>query len=170
MNSQLTKLFLSSTFIFALAACNHNDSDKKVQPKMNMAPVAKTLSVITQTDTAVMEQLMATDADGDNLTFILVTEPSRGVVELAANGSFTYIPNSEVTGSDIFEYSVTDGVNPAVTAMVNINIEVLEVMFSSYSRAAFEQMATDKPLAVNGREFIQDVSLSTAYDDLLIQQ
>ena len=170
MNSQLTKLVLGSTLIFVLAACNDNDNDKKEQPKMNMAPVVKALSVITQTDTAVMEQLMATDADGDNLTFNLVTEPSQGVLELAANGSFTYTPNSEVTGMDSFEFSVSDGVNPAVTAVVNIDIEVLEVMFSSYSRAAFEQMPTDKPLAVNGREFIQDVSLSTAYDDLLIQE
>ncbi|MGJ8693359.1 MAG: Ig-like domain-containing protein [Thalassotalea sp.] len=167
MNSQLIKIAISSAVIFALAACNHNDSAKKEQPKMNIAPVAQTLSVTTQTDTSVMDQLMATDADGDNLTFMLVTEPSQGVLELAANGSFTYTPNSEVTGVDSFQYLVSDGVNGAVTAMVNIDIEVLEVMFSSFSRAAFNQMAADKPLAVNGREFIQDVSSTSAYDDLL---
>lgn len=169
MNSQLTRIILSSTLLLALSACDGKDNDKKETPIVNVAPVAQALSVTTQTDTQIMEQLMASDADGDSLTFTLVTAPTQGVLELATNGSFSYTPNSEITGMDSFEYSVSDGVNTAVTALVDIEIEVLEVMFSSFSRAAFNQMENDKPLSVNGRTFIQDVTLTTEYDDLLLQ-
>ena len=54
-----------------------------------------------------------------------------------------------------------------MTATVNITIEALQVSFNDYSRAAFEQSATDEPLPVNGREFEQDVTDPMAYDDLL---
>ncbi|WAJ70437.1 Ig-like domain-containing protein [Catenovulum adriaticum] len=172
MNSQLSKIPLACAFALALGGCDlldddDNDNDK---PEENMAPVVETLSVMTQTDTQVMEQITATDADGDTLTYTVTTDPMKGMLELNDDGSFTYTPNSEFTGSDSFEFEVSDGVNAAVNGMVNIDIEALEVTFSSYSRSAFNQMETDEPLSTNGRNFIQDVTTQTAYDDLLIDQ
>lgn len=170
MNSQLSKITLACAMALALGGCNLLDDDDDDKPAKNMAPVVQSLSVMTQTDTQVMDQIMATDADGDSLTYTVTTEPMKGMLEFDADGSFTYTPNREVTGADSFEYKVSDGVNAAVTGTVNIDIEVLEVTFSSYSRSAFNQMETDEPLSTNGRSFIQDVTTETAYDDLLMDQ
>lgn len=92
-----------------------------------------------------------------------------GMVTVDNTGEFTYQPYDEVTGSDSFTYTVTDGVNAEVVGTVNITIEALELTFSSTSRAAFNQQTSDKPLAINGRAFIQDVADPAAYDDLLAQ-
>ena len=50
-----------------------------------------------------------TDAEGDDLTAVLNSDPSSGSVSLNANGSFDYTPNSGFTGSDSFAYLAEDG-------------------------------------------------------------
>ncbi|MEC7480574.1 MAG: Ig-like domain-containing protein, partial [Pseudomonadota bacterium] len=92
-----------------------------------------------------------------------------GNAEINADGSFTYTPNAQVTGSDSFTFIVSDGVNPEVTATVSVTIEAQQVSFSSYTRDAFNQAPTDEPLPINGREFTQDAD-DTTFDDLLIGQ
>ena len=50
-----------------------------------------------------------TDADGDPLTVSIATNPTRGSVTLAADGSFTYLHNGAEAPSDTFSYTVSDG-------------------------------------------------------------
>ncbi|QTV80397.1 LamG-like jellyroll fold domain-containing protein [Microbacterium sp. NIBRBAC000506063] len=50
-----------------------------------------------------------TDADGDTLTAVLVTEPANGELELNADGSFTYTPDAGFSGADTFTYRASDG-------------------------------------------------------------
>ena len=50
-----------------------------------------------------------TDAEGNGLTAQLVTAPAKGVLSLAANGSFVYVPNAGTTGTDSFTYRAFDG-------------------------------------------------------------
>ncbi len=63
------------------------------------------------------------DADGNPLTLTLETETTNGTLDLADDGSFTYVPNADFFGEDQFTYSVSDGVDPAgpVTVHVTIN-------------------------------------------------
>jgi hypothetical protein len=70
---------------------------------------------------------VANDVDIDataDLQATLVTGPSNGTltVALAANGSFTYTPNSGFTGVDSFTYTVSDGVATSNTATVTIAV------------------------------------------------
>lgn len=150
----------------ALIGCGGSDGKRK-PPKMNTTPVATTASFTTQADTELSDMLAGQDADRDSLTFAAVTQPTQGTLMLAADGSFTYLPNATVTGMDQFTFAVSDGKATSMTATVNITIEALQVSFNDYSRAAFEQSSTDAPLPLNGREFEQDVTEPTAYDDLL---
>jgi hypothetical protein len=83
----------------------------------------------------------------------LVSEPSLGMVNIDADGNFTYTPNKEVTGTDSFTFGVSDGVNSQVSAMVNITIEALQVDFAQFTSDAFNQAPNAEPLSVNGREF-----------------
>ncbi|MCR9296696.1 MAG: Ig-like domain-containing protein, partial [bacterium] len=62
------------------------------------------------------------DPDGDALEVVLDTPPSNGQLELNADGSFTYTPAANFSGSDSFSYRVSDGV--AVSEIVTAEIIV----------------------------------------------
>lgn len=63
-----------------------------------------------------------TDADGDVLSAVLVSNPTSGVLTLNADGSFGYTPNAEFGGSDSFVYTASDGTasSPEATATINV--------------------------------------------------
>jgi hypothetical protein len=150
--------------VTALAACNDNDEPEPV----NSAPTAASVDLTTQTNTSIMDNVSGNDVDGDTLVYALVTPPISGTLTLDASGSFSYQPALDETGNDSFEFSVSDGINSAVVAAVNITIENLEVSFGEYSRQTFNQQPTDEPLSLKGRTFIQDVENENAYDDLIM--
>ena len=62
------------------------------------------------------------DADGDPLTISISSDVTNGRLTLAADGSFTYIPNPGFAGADRFEYTVSDG--KATTDPVPVDILV----------------------------------------------
>ena len=63
-----------------------------------------------------------TDSDGDNLTVISNTNPSKGIVTLNSNGSFNYTPTLGFSGQDTFDYVVSDGNGGTDTATVTITV------------------------------------------------
>lgn len=167
---QKHRVWIISGLVLALSGCFDSDDDNDYQaPEENAAPVAVDEMLTTQADIAIDGTLTATDADGDALTFGLGENGMLGNAEVNTDGSFTYTPNAQVTGSDSFTFTVSDGVNPEVTATVSVTIEAQQVSFSSYTRDAFNQEPTDEPLPINGREFTQDAD-DTTFDDLLIGQ
>ncbi len=66
-----------------------------------------------------------TDANGDALTASVVSSPSKGILNLASNGSFTYTPSSNQTGSDSFVYRANDGSANSSNTTVNITISAV---------------------------------------------
>lgn len=142
-----------------VAGCNSSD-------EKNVAPIFANNFFVTETDVAISDKINAIDTNKDKLTFALTSQPGNGAVSLAANGDFTYTPAAEFTGNDSFEVTVSDG-EFTVKGVVGIEIKVANVSFLSYSRQAFNQSAADKPLAVNGRLFIQDSNSTADYADLV---
>jgi serine/threonine protein phosphatase PrpC/PKD repeat protein len=66
-----------------------------------------------------------TDANGDALTAILVSDVSNGTLTFNADGSFTYQANARFRGIDTFTYRANDGAqNSATTATVSIAVSV----------------------------------------------
>lgn len=63
-----------------------------------------------------------TDADGDVLTAVLVTQPTGGTVSLTGDGAFSYSPNAGFTGTDSFTYKASDGKAASNTATVTITV------------------------------------------------
>ena len=89
---------------------------------VNDAPVAKSSAVSVDEDSPFSGRLQATDVDGDQLTFALVSQPVNGGVLLNADGSFTYTPKADFNGSDSFSYKVSDGtLESSATATVTVN-------------------------------------------------
>lgn len=159
----ISKIVLGLAAAALLASCGGSDHKKKV----NTTPVATPTSFSTQAETQYMGTLMGTDADKDKLSFAAGTLPTNGVLVLTSDGKFSYTPNPEFTGSDKFTFNVSDGKSSSSTAEVNVTVDLLEVTFSSYSRKAFNQLATENPLPLNSRKIAQDVTAENAYDDLL---
>ena len=62
------------------------------------------------------------DADGDPLTAILVTSPSNGSLSFNTDGSFTYTPNEDFSGTDSFTYKALAGAD--YTAAVSVTLVV----------------------------------------------
>ncbi|MDE6107338.1 MAG: S-layer homology domain-containing protein [Oscillospiraceae bacterium] len=92
----------------------------------NSAPVAENLSLCTYKCVEVQGTFAAVDPEGDLLTFRIVTQPGKGTVTQAEDGSaaFTYTPNNNKTGKDAFTYVAVDSVgNTSAPATVNIRIE-----------------------------------------------
>jgi subtilisin family serine protease len=62
------------------------------------------------------------DPDGNPLTAVLASGPSKGTLALAVDGSFTYSPGSGFWGTDSFTYTASDGKLASAPATVTLNI------------------------------------------------
>ncbi len=63
-----------------------------------------------------------TDAENDVLKAILQNQPSHGTLTLNSDGSFTYTPNTDYTGTDTFTYVANDGLLNSEEATVSIMV------------------------------------------------
>ncbi|MBK1792115.1 tandem-95 repeat protein [Persicirhabdus sediminis] len=91
----------------------------------NAAPVAldDTGYLVDQEDTITIDVLANdSDADGDTLSLVSVTNGTRGTAVID-NGKVTYTPSAGQSGSDSFTYTLTDG-NQNITANVSLTIEI----------------------------------------------
>jgi VCBS repeat-containing protein len=64
-----------------------------------------------------------TDADGDQLTAVKVSDPAHGSLTLNADGSFSYTPTPAYIGSDSFTYKAEDGSHESNVATVSILVQ-----------------------------------------------
>jgi VCBS repeat-containing protein len=62
------------------------------------------------------------DADNDSLTALLASGPGYGTLTLSPNGSFTYQPQANFSGSDSFTYKASDGASESAVATVGITV------------------------------------------------
>jgi len=93
----------------------------------NTPPVANDVSASTNEDNTVTITLSGTDADGDPLTFSIVSGPSNGMLgPIVPTGptsaTVNYTPNLNYNGSDSFVYEANDGNGGTDTATVSITI------------------------------------------------
>ena len=99
---------------------------------INDAPIAKPGSLTTQEDTPIPVTLMATDPDGDTLTYEIVTAPAYGKLTQAAP-NMIYMPDNNYNGTDSFSFRASDGTNQSAITEFSITIQPME----------------DAPIAVN---------------------
>lgn len=79
----------------------------------NTAPVAENQELQTYRGVSIGGCLNAYDADGDEITFELVTEPMKGTVELSPDGYFVYTPDEGRRGRDYFGFRAVDALGNA---------------------------------------------------------
>lgn len=95
----------------------------------NSPPTAANDSYSVDEDTTLVvdasQGLLANDTDPNNDTFIIddtyLISPAHGQLQLATDGSFSYIPDANYYGIDEFQYQVIDTFGATATATLTIN-------------------------------------------------
>jgi len=89
------------------------------------------------------------DPDGNQLSAVLGSGPSHGTIALNGNGSFTYTPAPNVTGTDSFTYRASDGILisslTTVTITVNAVNDAPTAAEDAYSTAEDTNLMVDAP-------------------------
>jgi len=91
----------------------------------NDLPVAENANKTTLEDTPVSGQVVASDVDGDALTYTLKPSsgPANGTLVLdSSNGKYTYTPDHDYNGNDSFTVVVSDGQGGTVESVVSITV------------------------------------------------
>ena len=104
------------------------------EPLPNVAPVATAQSVSTAEDTAKAITLAGTDADGDALTYAVITSPAHGTLTGAAP-SLTYTPATNYNGADSFAFRVNDGHVDSAVAAVSLTVTAVSDAPVSYAQS-----------------------------------
>ncbi len=60
--------------------------------------------------------------DAATLTSVLLSQPANGVVDMAADGTFTYTPDADFFGDDTFTYRASDNTGNSSPATVTISV------------------------------------------------
>lgn len=95
---------------------------------VNSSPVAQNDAYTTTEDTALTVSVANgvldndTDPNNDDLTATVVEQPQHGTVTMNADGSFTYTPAANFSGTDTFRYQATDGISTSEPATVTITV------------------------------------------------
>ena len=99
---------------------------------VNDAPVAQPDSFVTAEGAELNGNLFADngsgadfDIDGDAFTVFSNSNPTKGIVAVNNDGTFTYTPNIGSTGTDTFTYTITDGAVESSPATVSVTINAV---------------------------------------------
>lgn len=103
----------------------------------------------------------ATDADGDTLTYTVVSAPGHGSIsscgENAGNYQCTFTPAQHYNGSDSFTFKANDGTSDTNTAIVNLSIAPVNdapVLATTQSVSTAED--TDLNFALNAANDVEN--------------
>ncbi|MEQ1611897.1 MAG: tandem-95 repeat protein, partial [Hyphomicrobiaceae bacterium] len=115
---------------------------------VNDAPVISgPTSVAIDEDSPLVSTIVATDVDGDALSYSLKTDaaPLQGTVMIAADGTFLYRPHADANGADSFTVQVSDGHGGVGEQVVSVTI----VAVNDAPIAVVDSVTTPEDLAVS---------------------
>ena len=89
---------------------------------VNDTPVAAPVALSTAEDTAAPVTLVATDVDGDSLTYSMLAPPTHGSLSSVSGSTVTYTPALNYHGPDAFTYTANDGTLDSAPATVTLTV------------------------------------------------
>ncbi|MEU8815898.1 Ig-like domain-containing protein [Actinoplanes sp. NPDC048796] len=109
----------------------------------NAAPIAVDDRFVVHPGVTSTLDLLANDVDpntGQKLGISSVTQPAKGVVTITADGKVTYRPNAMTTGTDTFDYVLTDDLGRTDTATVTVIIDAAPTAVADTATTASGQV------------------------------
>ena len=109
-------------------SCSSNDGELLVAGGNdggdNEAPLAQSFSMRVDESVPTEGSLRASDPDGDELAFRIVSDPTLGIVDLldTRTGAFAY--TSVIPGVDSFAYVASEGRHDSNVATVTVEVGV----------------------------------------------
>ncbi|MEO8614515.1 MAG: Ig-like domain-containing protein, partial [Luteolibacter sp.] len=125
-------------------------------PIVNDPPVASGQAVVVNEDGSTPVTLSGTDADGDPLSYRVITGPSHGTLTGTA-AHWTYTPFANYFGFDSFTFKANDGIADSVLATVAITVNPQEEFtqwMATFSLNAGPMADTDKDSITNIVEYV----------------
>lgn len=102
------------------------DGTKPLTYRVDTPPVADQLSISVFAGVAKLQEMAASDADHDKLTYRVVTQPAHGTVTVETNSvrqnSYFVTMSSTFLGQDSFRYVANDGFIDSNVAKVSITV------------------------------------------------
>jgi hypothetical protein len=121
-----------------------NTQNTQVNYSGNNAPVCNSGNATTAEDNSVATPLSCSDADGNPLTYTIVSGPSSGTLSGTA-ASLTYNPGANFNGSDSFTFKANDGTVDSNVA--TFSVTVTEVNDAPTANADSKSVAEDATLS-----------------------
>lgn len=108
----------------SIEGCDESSGDISVL--VVPAPVAVDDTYSTEFNTPISDNVTNNDEPNGNVVATLDTEPANGTVTFNEDGTFTYTPDSDVVGTDMFTYTICSEECPeeCSTATVTITVAV----------------------------------------------
>lgn len=120
---------------------------------VNDAPAAPDVGFSVDEDGRVTDAVVATDAEGDPLTYRLSSDPTEGALAFNPDGTFTFEPPADFVGQAVFGYVANDG--SVDSAEGTVTIEVVQVNDAPVADDLDFSLDEDDPL--DGRLTASDV-------------
>ena len=116
---------------FTISATDEKGASANAVVNVNVTPVNDAPVFTSATTLGINEdvtgalQLTATDADGNALSYSLVSSVQHGIITVAASGAVSYTPAPNYAGTDSFSARVSDGVGGTANSTVAITISAV---------------------------------------------
>ncbi len=125
---------------------------------VNRAPLVTDQTLAATEDEPLSGQVIASDIEGDSITYTLTTPATNGVVVLdPVTGQFTFTPAPNYNGSDSFVVTVTDSRGNSSTTTINLNIGAVNDAPTTND----VNLTTDEDTPVAGQVIAQDIEGDT---------
>lgn len=90
---------------------------------VNDRPIVVGSQVKTAEEVSINGNILASDKEGDPLTYHLVSAPVHGSLSLNMNsGEYSYTPSKDFYGTDSFIFKANDGVDDSLTGQITVMI------------------------------------------------
>ncbi len=110
------------------------------------APSADNAEFTTPEDTAIIDgQLTGNSPEGVPIAFYLVSNGTLGTAVIADDGSFTYTPNENVNGTDVFTFK-TEGPTTLYSSIATVTVNITAVNDQPVAAAKTVTTYEDLPL------------------------
>ena len=129
---------------------------------LNVAPVAQAGSeTMLQNADTVEITLVATDADGDALTYAISAQPTSGTATISGD-VVSYTPDTDFSGMDSFSFTANDGTVNSAAAAVDLTVQPTSSFQGKMSESDGTRVSNITVSALDGAGEVVTTAISDA--------